>query len=37
MAKKLWRKPEVKVLKAGAAEAGTGVKGQAGGGGNNFS
>ena len=37
MAKKEWRKPEVRVLKAGAAEGGSGAKGQAGGGGSVFS
>jgi hypothetical protein len=37
VAKKEWRKPEVRVLKAGAAEGGSGAKGQSGGGGSVFS
>jgi hypothetical protein len=35
--KKEWRKPEVKVLKAGSAEANTGSKNDGTGGGNSFS
>jgi hypothetical protein len=34
VSKKVWRKPEVKELKAGAAENNTGTQGDAGGGGN---
>jgi hypothetical protein len=37
VAKKVWRKPEVKVLKAGSAEANTGSKNDGSGGSNNFS
>jgi hypothetical protein len=37
VAKKVWRKPEVKVLRAGSAEGNTGTKNDGGGGGNNFS
>lgn len=33
VAKRVWRKPEIKALKAGSAEFGTGVKGDGSGGG----